>query len=169
VVRAADWYASDPGLNPRQGRPLYIWMYTPAPWAFLGWICALYKSHHLIFELHDYGSMEMSLRSLCSGGRKGGGGREKSEEIRQKILDWSLWVMYSSSCWSPGYSWSAALVMKSVVLLQGSYRPWKSLNVLGFWTAFFKALNVLEMWTEWLWVLECPWKLWLKHWVYVIL
>jgi hypothetical protein len=30
VVRAECWHPSNPGLNPRQGRPLYIWMYTPS-------------------------------------------------------------------------------------------------------------------------------------------
>jgi hypothetical protein len=30
VVRAADWHAGNPGSNPQQGQPLYIWMYTPS-------------------------------------------------------------------------------------------------------------------------------------------
>jgi hypothetical protein len=36
MVRAADWYAGDLGSNPRQGRPLYIWMYTPSAVSILG-------------------------------------------------------------------------------------------------------------------------------------
>jgi hypothetical protein len=36
VVRAAHWHAGDPGSNPLQGRPLYIWMYTPSAVSFLG-------------------------------------------------------------------------------------------------------------------------------------
>jgi hypothetical protein len=36
VVRAADWHTSDPGSNPRQGRPLYIWMYSPSAVSILG-------------------------------------------------------------------------------------------------------------------------------------
>jgi hypothetical protein len=29
VNTAEQWHISDPGSNPQQGRPLYIWMYTP--------------------------------------------------------------------------------------------------------------------------------------------
>jgi hypothetical protein len=42
VVRAADWHASNPPSNPRQGRPLYIWMYTPSAVSILGMdMCAI--------------------------------------------------------------------------------------------------------------------------------
>jgi hypothetical protein len=34
VVRAADWHAGEPGS--REGRPLYIWMYTPSVVSILG-------------------------------------------------------------------------------------------------------------------------------------
>jgi hypothetical protein len=31
-------------FDPRQGRPHYLWMYTPSAVSTFGWICALYKS-----------------------------------------------------------------------------------------------------------------------------
>jgi hypothetical protein len=42
VVRAECWHAGDPGSNPRQGWPLYIWMYTPSAVSILGMdVCAI--------------------------------------------------------------------------------------------------------------------------------
>jgi hypothetical protein len=36
VVRAEYWHARHLGSNPRQGWPLYIWMYTPSAVSILG-------------------------------------------------------------------------------------------------------------------------------------
>jgi hypothetical protein len=49
VVRATGWHAGDPCSDPRQGQPLYIWMYTPSAVSIFGWICALYKSTYFFF------------------------------------------------------------------------------------------------------------------------
>jgi hypothetical protein len=35
-------------FDPRQGRPLNIWMYTPSAVSTFRWICALYKSSYFI-------------------------------------------------------------------------------------------------------------------------
>jgi hypothetical protein len=42
VFRLRSWF------NPWQGRPRYIWMYTPSAVSTFGWICALYKSYYFI-------------------------------------------------------------------------------------------------------------------------
>jgi hypothetical protein len=44
VVRAECLHAGDPGSNPWQGCLYTFGCIPPAPWAFLGWICAIYKS-----------------------------------------------------------------------------------------------------------------------------
>jgi hypothetical protein len=49
VVRAADWHAGNQGSNPRQERPLYIWMYTPALRVRFGGDIALYSLHLFIY------------------------------------------------------------------------------------------------------------------------
>jgi hypothetical protein len=36
-------------FDPRQGRPLYIWMYTPAFWVCFGGYIALYKNPQLFY------------------------------------------------------------------------------------------------------------------------
>jgi hypothetical protein len=46
----------------RQGRPLYIWMYTPSAVSTFGWICALFKSSNFIFISF---SVVWPLPSLC--------------------------------------------------------------------------------------------------------
>jgi hypothetical protein len=57
VVRAGYWHSSDPGLNPQQRRPLYLWMYvyTPNFESAFGGDIALYRNSHLfLFYLFGY-------------------------------------------------------------------------------------------------------------------
>jgi hypothetical protein len=59
VVRTVLPHSGDPGSNPRQGRPLYIWMYTPSAVSILGMgMCAILKvliSFHFQAGLYTFG------------------------------------------------------------------------------------------------------------------
>jgi hypothetical protein len=50
VVRAAGWHAGDPGSILGRDSLYTFGCIPPAPWAFLGWICALYKSYFFILS-----------------------------------------------------------------------------------------------------------------------